>query len=53
MKKKILNPFVMFLFGLLIGFISRLLDIFTTINYSINRNVRRCYYVNVESMERL
>ena len=30
MRKMMLNPFVMLLFGLLIGFISRLLDIFTT-----------------------
>lgn len=30
MRKRILNPFAMLLFGLLIGFISRLLDIFTT-----------------------
>lgn len=30
MRKRILNPFTMLLFGLLIGFISRLLDIFTT-----------------------
>lgn len=30
MRKTILNPFAMLLFGLLIGFISRLLDIFTT-----------------------
>lgn len=30
MRKKILNPFAMLCFGLLIGFISRLLDIYTT-----------------------
>ena len=30
MRKRILNPFAMLCFGLLIGFISRLLDIFTT-----------------------
>ncbi|MDD6800123.1 MAG: DUF6518 family protein [Firmicutes bacterium] len=30
MKKKILNPFAMLCFGLLIGLISRLLDIYTT-----------------------
>lgn len=29
-RKRILNPLTMLLFGLLIGFISRLLDIFTT-----------------------
>ena len=29
-RKRILNPFAMLIFGLLIGFISRLLDIFTT-----------------------
>ena len=30
MRKKILNPFAMLCFGFLIGFISRLLDIYTT-----------------------
>lgn len=30
MRKKILNPFAMLCFGLLIGFISRLLDIYKT-----------------------
>lgn len=30
MRKRILNPFAMLCFGLLIGFIARLLDIFTT-----------------------
>ena len=30
MRKRIMNPFVMLCFGLLIGLVSRLLDIFTT-----------------------